>query len=205
MGSPMRDPTEDAVERVRLAPGFTLSRVSTGLWQIADMERGGNTLDPDLTSAALVPYFDAGLTTFAMADHYGSAEAIAGFAAYAETASTRRRVPGRRIRESTSNSDIISSVSRSRRSNESRVSAVRSRTASASRSANEISARARAAPAIFQTVRCDFTALRSCLGEGPSSADTRRADAAASRSCFAPTHVQSQTHSPPPALDNGCS
>ncbi len=78
MRSPMRDPTEDAVERVRLAPGFTVSRVSTGLWQIADMERGGNTLDPDLTSAALVPYFDAGLTTFAMADHYGSAEVIAG-------------------------------------------------------------------------------------------------------------------------------
>ena len=82
MGRPMRSligrSTDDAVERVGLAPGFTVSRVSTGLWQIADMERDGNTLDPDLTSAALAPYFDAGFTTFAMADHYGSAEVIAG-------------------------------------------------------------------------------------------------------------------------------
>ncbi len=82
MGRPMRSPmvrsTDEAVERVRLAPGLTVSRVSTGLWQIADMERDGNRLDPDLTSAALGPYLDAGFTTFAMADHYGSAEVIAG-------------------------------------------------------------------------------------------------------------------------------
>ncbi len=82
MGRPMRKPmgsaTEDAVERVQLAPGFTVSRVSTGLWQIADMERDGDPLDPDLTSAALGPYLDAGFTTFAMADDHGSAEVIAG-------------------------------------------------------------------------------------------------------------------------------
>ena len=42
------------------------------------MERGGDALDPEETSAALTPYLDAGLTTFAMADHYGSAEVIAG-------------------------------------------------------------------------------------------------------------------------------
>ena len=82
MGRPMRSPMgrsrDGAVERVRLAPGFTVSRVSTGLWQIADMERDGNALDPELTSAALAPYFDAGLTTLVMADHYGSAEVIAG-------------------------------------------------------------------------------------------------------------------------------
>ena len=80
--SPIRRPrggsTDDAVERVQLAPGLTVSRVSTGLWQIADMERDGDPLDPDLTSAALGPYLDAGFTTFAMADHYGSAEVIAG-------------------------------------------------------------------------------------------------------------------------------
>ena len=90
MGSPMRSPTrgsmrnprgrstDEAVERVRLAPGFTVSRVSTGLWQIADVERDGDPLDPDQTSAALGPYLDAGFTTFAMADDYGSAEVIAG-------------------------------------------------------------------------------------------------------------------------------
>lgn len=61
-----------------LAPGLKISRVLTGLWQIADMERGGNTLDPDQTSLAMAPYVEAGLTTFDMADHYGSAEVIAG-------------------------------------------------------------------------------------------------------------------------------
>lgn len=77
-GRPREAPVEAAVERTELAPGFTVSRVSTGLWQIADMEHDGDALDPDLTSAALVPYLDAGFTTFAMADHYGSAEVIAG-------------------------------------------------------------------------------------------------------------------------------
>jgi aryl-alcohol dehydrogenase-like predicted oxidoreductase/enamine deaminase RidA (YjgF/YER057c/UK114 family) len=67
-----------AVERVELAPGFTVSRITTGLWQIADMERDGNALDPAATSAALAPYLDAGLTTFATADHFGSAEVVVG-------------------------------------------------------------------------------------------------------------------------------
>jgi len=67
-----------AVERVELAPGFTISRVATGFWQIADMERDGEELDLERTSAALAPYLDAGFTTFAVADHYGSAEVIAG-------------------------------------------------------------------------------------------------------------------------------
>ncbi len=66
------------VERIEIAPGFTISRVLTGLWQIADMERHGQTLDPAVTATAMQPYFDAGLTTFDMADHYGSAEIIAG-------------------------------------------------------------------------------------------------------------------------------
>jgi len=67
-----------AVERYQLAPGLTVSRVITGLWQIADMERQGRTLDVDKTAAAMAPYMEAGLTTFDMADHYGSAERIAG-------------------------------------------------------------------------------------------------------------------------------
>jgi aryl-alcohol dehydrogenase-like predicted oxidoreductase/enamine deaminase RidA (YjgF/YER057c/UK114 family) len=66
------------VERCELAPGFTISRILTGLWQIADMERDGVTLDPEKTSRALAPYVEAGFTTFDMADHYGSAEVIAG-------------------------------------------------------------------------------------------------------------------------------
>jgi aryl-alcohol dehydrogenase-like predicted oxidoreductase/enamine deaminase RidA (YjgF/YER057c/UK114 family) len=66
------------VERTRLAPDLSISRVIIGLWQIADMERGGRTPDPDTTAQAMRPYLEAGFTSFDMADHYGSAESIAG-------------------------------------------------------------------------------------------------------------------------------
>lgn len=66
------------VERIELAPGLTISRVVTGLWQVADMERDGRTLDLDAAARAMHPYIDAGFTSFDMADHYGSAELIAG-------------------------------------------------------------------------------------------------------------------------------
>lgn len=66
------------VQRFELAPDFSISRVLTGLWQIADMERGGRGLDLGVTAAAMAPYVAAGFTTFDMADHYGSAEEIAG-------------------------------------------------------------------------------------------------------------------------------
>ncbi len=65
-------------ERIALAPDFEISRVVTGLWQIADMERDGVTLDLAATAESMKPYVDAGFTTFDMADHYGSAELIAG-------------------------------------------------------------------------------------------------------------------------------
>jgi len=61
-----------------LAPGLTISRIVTGLWQIADMERDGTMLDPDVTSQFMEPYVATGLTTFDMADHYGSSEVITG-------------------------------------------------------------------------------------------------------------------------------
>jgi len=66
------------VPRIDLAPGLTISRVVTGLWQLADMERDGRAIDLESTAAAMQPYVDAGLTTFDMADHYGSAELVAG-------------------------------------------------------------------------------------------------------------------------------
>lgn len=65
-------------ERAELAPGLEISRVVTGLWQIADLERDGRTIDLDATARAMGPYVEAGFTTFDMADHYGSAEEIAG-------------------------------------------------------------------------------------------------------------------------------
>src|SRR5690348_3878676 len=65
-------------DRIELAPGLSISRVVTGLWQVADMERGGKALDLDRAAAALSEYAAAGFDTFDMADHYGSAEDIAG-------------------------------------------------------------------------------------------------------------------------------
>ncbi|MGO4920196.1 aldo/keto reductase [Maribacter spongiicola] len=63
---------------IKLAKDLEISRVVTGLWQIADMERHGNTLDPVETAKFMKPYVDAGLTSFDMADHYGSSEIITG-------------------------------------------------------------------------------------------------------------------------------
>ena len=65
-------------ERFTLAPGLSISRVVTGLWQVADMERDGRALDPHAAAREMIAYANAGLTTFDMADHYGSAEIIAG-------------------------------------------------------------------------------------------------------------------------------
>ena len=66
------------VERREIAPGLSISRVLTGLWQMADQERDGRTLDLSRAAAAMQPYVEAGLTTFDMADHYGSSELVAG-------------------------------------------------------------------------------------------------------------------------------
>jgi aryl-alcohol dehydrogenase-like predicted oxidoreductase/enamine deaminase RidA (YjgF/YER057c/UK114 family) len=66
------------VERIALAPGLSASRVLTGLWQIADMERDGRTLELEQAARAMAPYVEAGFTSFDMADHYGSAEIVAG-------------------------------------------------------------------------------------------------------------------------------
>ena len=55
-----------------------ISRVLTGLWQIADMERDGRVVDRGAAIAAMLEHASAGFDTFDMADHYGSAEEIAG-------------------------------------------------------------------------------------------------------------------------------
>jgi aryl-alcohol dehydrogenase-like predicted oxidoreductase/enamine deaminase RidA (YjgF/YER057c/UK114 family) len=64
--------------RIALAPGLDIPRVVTGLWQVADMERGGAKLDLEPASVALGEYAAEGFDAFDMADHYGSAEEIAG-------------------------------------------------------------------------------------------------------------------------------
>lgn len=70
--------TKSPVPHIDLASGLSISRALTGLWQLADMERDGRALDLERTADAMQPYADAGLTTFDMADHYGSAELVAG-------------------------------------------------------------------------------------------------------------------------------
>ena len=62
----------------QLGDDLLISRVVTGLWQIADMERDGQSLDLDAAARAMASYAESGLTSFDMADHYGSAEEIAG-------------------------------------------------------------------------------------------------------------------------------
>ena len=64
--------------RIQLAPGLEISRIVTGLWQMADQERGEQGPDLDVAAAELAAYAEAGFDTIDMADHYGSAEIVAG-------------------------------------------------------------------------------------------------------------------------------
>jgi len=66
------------IERRALAPDFSISRVLTGLWQMADQERDGRPFDLDAAASAMGAYVEAGFTTFDMADHYGSSEEVVG-------------------------------------------------------------------------------------------------------------------------------
>ncbi|RWX80861.1 aldo/keto reductase [Neorhizobium lilium] len=65
-------------ERIALRPDLSISRIVCGLWQVADMEKDGSTLDPEKGADALQAYAAKGFDTFDMADHYGSAELITG-------------------------------------------------------------------------------------------------------------------------------
>ena len=68
----------DQPQRTRLPGGLSISRLVCGLWQVADIEKDGATIDPDTGADALAAYARAGFDTFDMADHYGSAEIITG-------------------------------------------------------------------------------------------------------------------------------
>jgi aryl-alcohol dehydrogenase-like predicted oxidoreductase/enamine deaminase RidA (YjgF/YER057c/UK114 family) len=72
------EPAVARPQRTMLAPGLEISRIVTGLWQVADMERGGTALDPVQGAAGMAEYARAGFDSFDMADHYGSAEVITG-------------------------------------------------------------------------------------------------------------------------------
>ena len=66
------------IDRVALRDGPTIRRLICGLWQVADLEKDGAPVDLDAGADALAAYAEAGFDTFDMADHYGSAELIAG-------------------------------------------------------------------------------------------------------------------------------
>lgn len=65
-------------DHITIGDGLAVSRLICGLWQVADMERIGTPLNPERGADALQAYARAGFDTFDMADHYGSAEIIAG-------------------------------------------------------------------------------------------------------------------------------
>jgi aryl-alcohol dehydrogenase-like predicted oxidoreductase/enamine deaminase RidA (YjgF/YER057c/UK114 family) len=65
-------------ERINLTPDLSISRLVCGLWQVADIEKNGDTVDPEQGADALQAYAEAGFDSFDMADHYGSAEIITG-------------------------------------------------------------------------------------------------------------------------------
>ena len=68
-------------ERIELAPQLDVSRIVTGLWQVADMERDGRPLTPRRPPLRCrLPR--AGFDSFNMADT-GSAKVIAGRSARA--------------------------------------------------------------------------------------------------------------------------
>ena len=71
----MNSPVPD---QIKLGQTLRISRVLTGLWQVADIEKDGDTIDPEQGADHLQAYVQHGFTTFDMADHYGSAEIIAG-------------------------------------------------------------------------------------------------------------------------------
>ena len=68
-------------DRTVLQGGLSICRLTTGLWQVADQERGDNVLNVAQAATILADYARTGFDTFDMADHYGSAERIVGAAA----------------------------------------------------------------------------------------------------------------------------
>lgn len=65
-------------DRATLGKDVPIRRLVTGLWQMADQERDGKPFDLEAAAESLHEYAVAGFDTFDMADHYGSAELVAG-------------------------------------------------------------------------------------------------------------------------------
>jgi aryl-alcohol dehydrogenase-like predicted oxidoreductase/enamine deaminase RidA (YjgF/YER057c/UK114 family) len=62
----------------QITEDLQVPRIITGLWQVADMERGGNLENFEVQAGYMKNYASRGFNAFDMADHYGSAEEITG-------------------------------------------------------------------------------------------------------------------------------
>jgi aryl-alcohol dehydrogenase-like predicted oxidoreductase len=65
-----------AVETITLAPGYTISRVAKGNWQLA--ERHSAAYDADAAIEDMRKFVEAGINAFDCADHYVGVEALIG-------------------------------------------------------------------------------------------------------------------------------
>lgn len=65
-------------DTIALSDRLTIRRALVGLWQVADIEKDGDIIDPQVGANHLAAYAEAGFDTFDMADHYGTAEIITG-------------------------------------------------------------------------------------------------------------------------------
>ena len=75
-------------DTIALSDTLTIRRALVGLWQVADIEKDGEVIDPETGADHLAAYADAEFDTFDMADHYGSAELITGALLKRGTAAT---------------------------------------------------------------------------------------------------------------------
>lgn len=67
-----------SLPQIALTDRLTINRVLVGLWQVADLEKNGDLIDPQTGADYLAAYVSEGFCTFDMADHYGSAELLTG-------------------------------------------------------------------------------------------------------------------------------
>ena len=74
-GSQERKKIMARVPLCRLKNGLKICRILNGMWQVSGSH---GAIDSNRASREMFKYFDAGLTTFDMADIYGPAEEIFG-------------------------------------------------------------------------------------------------------------------------------
>ena len=63
------------VPRIRLRNGLEIRRIVNGMWQVSGSH---GPIDPQRAASEMFQNYDAGLTTFDMANIYGPAEEIFG-------------------------------------------------------------------------------------------------------------------------------